>query len=169
MDTDFDSPVDAEPITLDGLTASTTQSLAGRGVRGHFARWERFLLVSVSVGMLGLLGFAGWLQPDESGVGTHRKLGFPACGAITMCGIPCPSCGMTTSWSWFARGHWWRSWTTNPGGFSLAIFVVVMSSWMGLSGLMNRWWPLPCEPYVVAALGVVVFFITTVQWIARIM
>lgn len=136
--------------------------------RETFEPFERWLLVGVCLGIFTLFGVARVLTPNESGVGTHRALGFPPCGAIVAWGIPCPSCGMTTSWAWFVRGQFGRSWSSNPGGLMLAIFVLVMATWMGISGVMNRWWPVPCEPNFVLASGAVVVGVTLVQWLYRI-
>lgn len=136
---------------------------------GEFGRSERGLMIVAAMGLLGLLAVTRLLTPNESGMGTHRALGLPPCGSIVMWGIPCPSCGMTTSWAWFVRGHFGRSWATNPGGFSLAIFVVIMSFWLGISGILNRWWPVRCEPYLVLSMGAIVLMVTFAQWIGRLL
>ncbi len=136
---------------------------------GEFGRLERWVMVVAAIGLLGLLGVTRLLTPNESGVGTHRALGLPPCGSIVMWGIPCPSCGMTTSWSWFVRGNIGRSWAANPGGFLLAIFVILMSTWLGISGLINRWWPVRCEPYLVLSIGAIVLVVTLAQWIGRLL
>jgi hypothetical protein len=137
--------------------------------RGQFERFERWLMVGAAVGLLALMGVTRLLTPNESGMGTHRALGLPPCGALVMWGVPCPSCGMTTSWSWFVRGDLSRSWSSNPGGFTLAIFVVLMASWLGISGLFNRWWPVRCEPFLVLGMGAIVLVVTVVQWIGRLL
>jgi len=136
---------------------------------GRFDGVERGLLVGASVCLLALLVVARLLTPSQTGVGTHQSLGLPPCGVIVMWGVPCPSCGMTTSWAWFARGDFARSWVTNPGGFLLAVFVLVMSVWMGISGLLNRWWPIRCEPYLVLSLGTIVMLVTLIQWVGRLL
>ena len=43
------------------------------------------------------LVIAAALSPSNAGHGTHRQLGLPACGWQTNMGLPCPTCGMTTS------------------------------------------------------------------------
>jgi hypothetical protein len=146
-----------------GLARATTLRY-----REAFTPFERWLLVGVCLGIFTLFGVARALTPNESGVGTHRALGFPPCGAIVAWGIPCPSCGMTTSWAWFVRGQFGRSWSSNPGGLLLAVFILIMATWMGISGVMNRWWPVPCEPNFILASGAVVVGVTLVQWLYRI-
>jgi len=159
----------AEPSALEGQP----QPLVDLRPSPHFDAapfepFERWLLVAVCVGIFTLLGLARVLTPNEAGVGTHRALGFPPCGALVAWGIPCPSCGMTTSWAWFTRGEFGRSWSSNPGGLMLAVFVIVMATWMGISGVLNRWWPVRCEPNFVIAMGAVVVGVTLVQWLCRV-
>lgn len=157
----------------DYVTASLASSINTsewfRPQRGEFGRFERWIMVLAAVGLLGLLGVTRLLTPHESGMGTHRALGLPPCGAIVMWGVPCPSCGMTTSWAWFVRGNFPRSWAANPGGFSLAVFVLVMACWLGISGLLNRWWPVRCDPFLVLSMGAIVLVVTLAQWIGRLL
>lgn len=63
------------------------------------------------------------LIPSSEGHGTHRQLGLPACGFLTVTGYPCPSCGITTSFSHFVRGDLYDSLRVQPFGFVL--FVVL--------------------------------------------
>ena len=166
----YSSPIVMSPSVV--LATAVPRRPTGSGRRcssiESFQPFERWLLVAVCVGIFGLLGVARWLTPNEAGVGTHRALGFPPCGAIAMWGIPCPSCGMTTSWAWFTRGHFDKAWSSNPGGVMLAVFVLVMATWMGISGILNRWWPVPCQPNYVLASAAVVVGVTLVQWLYRV-
>lgn len=70
-----------------------------------------------------VLGFslAFYLEPNPQGYGTHRQLGFPPCTFQALFGIPCPSCGMTTSFSHFVRGNILQSLQSNVAGFLLAV------------------------------------------------
>ncbi|GEM_PF-502145 len=135
----------------------------------RFSRLERILLILVGVGIIALLLVARSLTPSPSGIGTHQSLGFPPCGFITIFGVPCPSCGMTTSWAWLTRGNLIQSWRANPGGLALGLFVGTMGPWMLVSGLRGRWWPWDCQPIYVLAAGLSVLVIAIVQWVIRIM
>jgi hypothetical protein len=64
-------------------------------------------LTWVAVALLVLLT-ATRLQPNASGFGTHTQLGLPACLFFDWTGLPCPACGMTTSFSLLAHG-WLRA------------------------------------------------------------
>jgi hypothetical protein len=80
----------------------------------------------------GLLLIASQLEPDPSGRGTHRQLGLPPCSFILFLGVPCPGCGMTTSWTLATNGRLVEAWTTNAAGTLLAVFC----SGIGLFGLL---------------------------------
>jgi hypothetical protein len=67
------------------------------------------------------------LIPSDDGFGTHCQLGLPACGFLTVTGYPCPSCGLTTSFSHFVRGDWLDAIRTQPFGFVLFVTLLVMS------------------------------------------
>jgi hypothetical protein len=64
-----------------------------------------------------LLVVARALRPSERGFGTHEQLGLPPCIFLQLTGIPCPSCGLTTSFAHAAHLHWLASLTTQPFGF----------------------------------------------------
>lgn len=65
------------------------------------------------------LALARMLRPSAEGVGTHQQLGLPPCTFLWVTGIPCPFCGMTTSWSHAARFDVIGSLSTQPMGFVL--------------------------------------------------
>jgi len=60
---------------------------------------ERLAFASVAGILWVLIGMASWLVPDPAGVGTHQQLGLPGCTMLTVFGVRCPACGMTTSWA----------------------------------------------------------------------
>jgi len=76
---------------------------------------------------LGALAASLILQP-----GSHEwcyflghRFGGP-CGFQSATGLPCPSCGMTRSWVWLARGHVIRAFTYNAAGAILFLGVEAM-------------------------------------------
>ena len=89
----------------------------------------RLLLVAWGVFLLAGFSLAVSLAPNPAGFGTHQQLGLPPCSFQPMFGIPCPSCGMTTSFSHFVRGQWLRAAAANLGGLLLAIVSMVMVPW----------------------------------------
>ncbi|TWU01165.1 hypothetical protein Pla52n_45370 [Stieleria varia] len=82
--------------------------------------------LSLAAALIVLLLIAGSLSPSAQGLGTHQQLGLPPCSSLVMLGVRCPSCGMTTSWSYFVRGMWWQSARTNSGGFLLALGAIAL-------------------------------------------
>jgi len=73
-----------------------------------------------------ILFLAHLLNPDPSGLGTHKGLGLPPCGFYTMFHKPCPSCGMTTSFALLMHGRLLDAFKSQPAGvflFFTALFV----------------------------------------------
>jgi hypothetical protein len=92
---------------------------------------ERLLALAIALGCLAVLITALVLDPSPSGVGTHRRLGLDACSLLVRTGVPCPTCGMTTSFSYFVRGRLGASFYTQPMGTCLA-FLAAITFWGGL-------------------------------------
>src|SRR3954447_16098360 len=65
----------------------------------HLCRSTRLVLAGVAVCLGTVLGVACWLRPDPRGMGTHQQLGLPPCTFYLYTDVPCPSCGMTTSFT----------------------------------------------------------------------
>lgn len=85
----------------------------------------------------GLLLVAWFLKPSSEGFGTHRALGLPACTWPDRFGVPCPSCGMTTSFALAAKGRIVESFLAQPMGCALALatgMAAVGSLWTLASG-----------------------------------
>ena len=96
------------------------------------ARRERTL--SLGFALLGGLVFliAAILNPyDSEGRprthGTHQQLGIPPCSMLMITGIPCPSCGMTTSISLLMHGDAAAAWQANWAGC-----IVAVLGWAGV-------------------------------------
>ncbi|HEX3358572.1 MAG TPA: DUF2752 domain-containing protein [Tepidisphaeraceae bacterium] len=110
----------AVPAIYSGPSPAPQVTLAGR-----------FAALLVSGGCLALLLTAAWLHPSPAGVSTHTGLGLPSCQFLARTGIPCVSCGMTTSFSWFVRGNLLASLYVQPMGTVLAAMCAI-TVWAGL-------------------------------------
>jgi hypothetical protein len=88
----------------------------------------RFVALLVGLGCLGLMLTAAQLTPSPSGMGTHTQLHLDQCQFALRTGIPCPSCGMTTSFAWLARGN-----------FPAAFYVQPMGALLGLATIATFW------------------------------
>ena len=70
---------------------------------------------------------------------THTKLGLPPCAFKDTVGLPCPSCGMTTSFALLVRGDVWNSLRANAAGTLLALFCLALIPW----NLASIFWERP--------------------------
>jgi hypothetical protein len=92
---------------------------------------ERWLALVVFVAGLLIIGLSASLRPDPRGFGTHEQLGLPPCGFRACTGIPCPTCGVTTSFAHFARGEVAPAFRAQPIG-AVGFLVVCIAT--GLAG-----------------------------------
>jgi hypothetical protein len=91
----------------------------------------RAVALLVAGSCLSLLVTAAWVTPSPSGFGSHQRLGLKSCQFLKTGGVPCPSCGMTTSFAWFVRGNILASFYVQPMGFVLAT-AAAMTVWGAL-------------------------------------
>ncbi|MCA9063629.1 MAG: DUF2752 domain-containing protein [Planctomycetaceae bacterium] len=109
------------------------------GVMPRMTTSERVLIAMAGMAVLVLFGVALYLTPDSRGFGTHEQLGLPPCTFKTLCGKPCPHCGMTTSFSLLVRGQFNASVQANPSGILLASLLVMLVPWTFGCSWTGRW------------------------------
>lgn len=101
-------------------------------------RFKRRLLAAIVALACGtLLLLAAWMRPSTAGLGTHQQLGLAPCGWIVYGGIPCPSCGMTTSFAHAADGNFLGALKAQPAGAVLAFLTactLVIATWQVVTG-----------------------------------
>jgi Protein of unknown function (DUF2752) len=104
------------------------------------SRWVRGTLLVIALGLVVVFAIAIYLDPYQSidRMGTHQQLGLPPCTFKTLTGLPCPSCGMTTSFAFLVRGDLWHSMQANWVGTLLAILWLAIIPWSILSALIGR-------------------------------
>jgi hypothetical protein len=71
---------------------------------------------------------------------THTELGLPPCTFYKLTGLPCPSCGMTTSFSLLVRGDLVNSLQANWVGTLLALACLVLIPWNLACAFRGRWY-----------------------------
>ena len=64
-----------------------------------------------------------------------RWIPFWGCNVRRLTGLPCPSCGMTRAFDWFARGRFGDALAISPLGFALATAAAAAGLWLLLSPL----------------------------------
>ena len=83
------------------------------------------------IGAVFIIGLAGWLDPDPTGVGTHMQLGLNRCVLLQELNLPCPMCGMTTTFALMADLQWLAAFQNQPLGvvlFFLTCMVAIVSA-----------------------------------------
>jgi hypothetical protein len=109
----------------------------------HLQRWVRLALVLLAAVLAGTFVLAAYLNPYKEGrvwlEGTHQQLGLPTCTFKLATGLPCPTCGMTSSFALFVRGDVVNSLRANAAGTVLAVLFLIVIPWSVLSALRGRW------------------------------
>ena len=130
-----------------------------RSGRVLLAVWGLFLVAGFCVALS--------LEPDPRGYGTHQRLGLPPCSFHVLFGIGCPSCGSTTCFAHFVRGHWTAAMRSNPGAFCLALACALMVPWSAVSVWRGRLWKVNQPATVCMWLLLGLCGISLVQWLVR--
>jgi drug/metabolite transporter (DMT)-like permease len=90
------------------------------------------------------------LTARSKGDGTHTQIGLPGCRSMVVDGVPCPTCGLTTSITAAAHGDFGASVSANVFG-TVLFFALVLAGVIGalqaVSGrnmlgriFRRRWW-----------------------------
>lgn len=98
----------------------------------------RGIAALVALSCLTILAVAVWLRPDPRGYGTHEAiLGAWPCGFILTTGLPCPTCGMTTSFALLMHGRPIDAFVAQPAGAALCLATIaaaIVSIYIAASG-----------------------------------
>jgi hypothetical protein len=95
-------------------------------IPSEYSKSDRTRYIAMGMVSGAVLIVARLLQPSSHGVGTHEQLGLPACAFLHFTGIPCPSCGLTTSFAHAARLHFYEALAAQP--FGLILFCLTALS-----------------------------------------
>ena len=98
----------------------------------------RLVLASIALAWVVAFVVARGLEPDPRGYGTHLKLGLPPCVTLRSTGLPCPTCGLTTSFAWLARFRPVEAVKANPAGPVLAGWGMALVVVCGRGALEGR-------------------------------
>ena len=146
--TETQQPVDAEP------------ALSG---------YVRGCLLGTALGLMVIFGIAWYLKPyDPMGqpysMATHQQLGLPECTFKRFTGMPCPSCGMSTSFAFLVRGDVMNSLRANAVGTMLAALCMLILPWSLACAIRNR--PILVHSMEKALMRIVVAFLVLmlIRW-----
>lgn len=135
---------DETPRSPESVSAPNDDGLYGSGVVAAYLEPLEVIPIIGGMGRVGLLTLAfalsgvfttaAVLNPYESdgtprALGTHHQLGLPPCTFQVVTGVPCPSCGMTTSFALVIRGDFANAMRVNFAGALLAIACLVTIPW----------------------------------------
>lgn len=135
-----------------------------------FKLWVRGTLLVLAAGVVGVFAIAAWLKPYEADgrprlMATHSQLGLPPCNFVRLCGMPCPTCGMTTSFALLMHGDPVASMRANFAGTLLAVMLLVGTPWVVLSAVSGYWrgvrWP---ERWILGG-AILVGVVTIGRWL----
>ena len=90
----------------------------------------RLLAAAGLAGIIVAIALLLSVQPNPAGLGTHHQLRLPPCGLLTFTGVPCPSCGVTTSMAHMARLQVLSALRVQP--FGVVAFAIMLLSAVGL-------------------------------------
>jgi hypothetical protein len=101
------------------------------------------VLAGLALGLVAVFVVAWRIVPysdDGSAyrMATHQQLGLPPCSFADKTGLPCPACGMTTSFSLLVRGDVVNSLRANWVGTLLAAFCMVFIPWAAVGVIRGR-------------------------------
>jgi len=132
-------------------------------------REQLFFEVPQVLLILGVLAVAAWLAPGARLAGTHEQLGLPPCPSRLILGIPCPSCGLTTSFALMAEGRLGRAFMAHY--FGPVLFAAMVGYGVLLGGFLVRrqririLWP-DWMPITIIFTGIGLYILA---WVVRVM
>lgn len=125
------------------------------------------LLAACGAAAVVLLATARGLNPDPRGFGTHEQLGLAQCGFTRLTGWRCPTCGMTTSWSYAARGNVRSALAASGGGTALFGMTMLATPWAFASAIAGRWLGGRPTAHVMLGIGGAWLAVTVLDWARR--
>lgn len=93
------------------------------------ALYRRLEALFWGLACVGMLAAPRLVTPDPRGYGTHEQLFMVPCLFRAMTTLPCPFCGMTTSFAHLTRGHVAAAIRAHPGGPLLYVVLATTAAY----------------------------------------
>lgn len=131
--------------------------------------WVRGGLLLAVLGVVVVFALAWRIDPyagygAEQRRGTHQQLGLPPCSFLEATGVPCPSCGMTTSFSYTVRGDLVNAARANWVGVMLCLLCGLAVPWGVASAAAGRALFVPSLEKLVVFSVLALFVLLFVRW-----
>jgi hypothetical protein len=138
---------------------------------GRIPIWGRLIMLVLASIWVTVFVIAALLNPyDEEGnprrSETHRQwpLNLPECTFKEVTGLPCPSCGMTTSFSLLIHGDVWNSLLANFAGTLLATLGLLFVPWSILCVWKGRFFLIGSLEMTLFRLAIVFLILLFGRW-----
>lgn len=133
--------------------------------------WVRVGLALIAAGLVAVFAVAIRINPyGEDGraatMATHRQLGLPPCNFVSATGMPCPSCGLTTSFALTVRADPVNAARANWVGLLLACFCLLLIPWGLASAAAGRALFLRSLEKAAVAAVLTLFVLLLLRWAA---
>jgi hypothetical protein len=130
----------------------------------------RLGLVLIALGLVAVFAVARWIDPyDRAGraatMSTHRQLGLPPCNFADTLRLPCPACGLTTSFALSARADLGNAARANWVGVLLAVFCAGLVPWAIASVIAGRALFVPSLERALVGVVLTLFTLLLVRWV----
>lgn len=152
------------PAPLDSISSIPTGLARGYPLK----RLERLFLAVLAFALTGLFVVATSLNPEPRGFGTHQQLGLPPCSLRTLFGIPCPTCGMTTSFAHFVRADLADACRANPAGLVVAVCAFLFIPWSLVGVYRGRLWGVEMPTDTALLLSGILVGLSLITWVIQI-
>ncbi len=152
------------------ITEPTPKSEPILDVAPVLAGSVRGALLGIALALLGVFTLAALINPyapdgTARTMGTHTQLGLTDCGFYLVTGVPCPSCGMTTSFALLVRGDVVNSLRANFAGTLLAGLCLLAIPWCLIGAWCGRTPFIRSLEWTFLVLVVVFAALTLVRWL----
>lgn len=107
-------------------------------VEGGRSRGHAWILATAAFLLVALALLRWYAEPDTRGHGTHEQFGLPPCAMMSVTGLPCPGCGVTTSMSLAVHGRWHEAVGNQPFGVLVVLAIPLLALWAAWGHLRGR-------------------------------